>query len=52
MEGDVELAADAQRIGAVTVGLAFAEALVFLPVLHEQAGDVGALTSEQQRGDG
>ncbi len=40
VERDAELAADAHRIGAVAVGLAFAEAVVLLPVLHEQAGDV------------
>ena len=40
VERYAEFGAHAHRIGAVAVGLAFAETFVFDPVLHEQAGDV------------
>ena len=51
MERNVQFGADAQRIGAVAIGLAFAEALVLLPVLHEQTAHTHAGAREQQRGD-
>src|SRR5262249_50049166 len=52
MEWNAEQRTDAQRVGAVAIGLAFAETIVFDPVLHEHADDVATLLAQAQRRDG
>ena len=49
VERHAELRAHAHGIGAVAFGVAFAEALVLFPVLHEQAAD-GVTGALQQQG--
>ena len=49
VERHAELRAHAHGIGAVAFGVAFAEALVLFPVLHEQAAD-GVTGALQQHG--
>src|SRR6202011_668726 len=50
MKRDAKFGANTHGVGAIALGMTFAETFIFLPVLHEQAADGAVAVAREQQG--